>query len=133
MVYRFSIIILLIFTGELAMGVFLLVIAFVLSGCAATAVAPQSIKKENSATVYRLTVNGNNKTPLRSLYKQALLEANGICKVKRRLYVHIIDTTDETGTGYDPQSAQTIHFKRPKIHLSFSCLNKKTSHSLLVK
>jgi hypothetical protein len=113
------------------MRVFLVVVAFILAGC--SGLEPSADQASNHTRIYMVTAKGSNQTKMGSLYKSVMQSANTVCKEKKRKYIHIIQLVDEAGTGYDSSYSTVIHFKRPQLYLTFSCLDQKVGKVVLVK
>ncbi len=112
------------------MKIVLLLVTFVLVGC--SGLTPTN-NKTSAPTVYGVAVTGNNQTNMKLLYNSVINTANKLCKNKKQKYIQIISLTDESGAGYDPLRLSVVHFKRPSLHLSFSCIDIKKARVVLVK
>lgn len=112
------------------MKLLIFLIPFIFIGCVSM---PPIYKKTNVHNIYEAVASGNNRTKMKRLYKIVINDANALCKSKKRKYIQIISLTDESGVGYDSFYLHAVHFKRPALHLSFSCVNIKKSRVILVK
>lgn len=109
----------------------LVVVTIVFAGCSTLGTPTQSA--DNHAKIYRVTAQGHNQTKMKSLYKIVMQNANRICKKKERKYIHVLQLVDEMGTGYNADYSTVIHFKRPQLYLTFSCVDEKVGRVVLVK